>query len=212
MNSFERTLALAGVCQAANLVQQIAKTGKCSEEAFKTSLNSIVMTSPESTEAVYGTFDKLEKGFEEVINQLSSKGKAGDSEVTRYVSGILNLERKLSKKPAKLQELAQRIEQVQRQQSHISLFENQMIHNLAVIYKDIVSPLGAKIQVVGEIPLIKQNLIQDKIRALLLASLRSAVLWRQLGGSRRELLFKRRRIINCTEDILSKLSQFKGNL
>lgn len=212
MNSFERTLALAGVCQAANLVQQIAKTGKCSEEAFKTSLNSIVMTSPESTEAVYGTFDKLEMGFEEVINQLSSKGKAGDSEVTRYVSGILNLERKLSKKPAKLQELAQRIEQVQRQQSHISLFENQMIHNLAVIYKDIVSPLGAKIQVVGEIPLIKQNLIQDKIRALLLASLRSAVLWRQLGGSRRELLFKRRRIINCTEDILSKLSQFKGNL
>lgn len=212
MSSFERTLALAGVCQAANLVQQIAKTGKCSEEAFKTSINSIVMIDAENVEAVYGSFDQLEMGLEEVINQLSSTGKTSDSEVTRYVSGVLNLERKLARKSAKIKELSQRIEQVQRQQSHISLFENQMIHNLAVIYKDIISPLGAKIQVVGEIPLIKQDLIQDKIRALLLASLRSAVLWRQKGGSRRELLFKRRHIISCTEDILSKLSQLKGNV
>ena len=42
----------------------------------------------------------------------------------------------------------------------------------------------------------------DRIRALLLAGMRSAVLWRQLGGSRWQILFKRKHIITEARRIL----------
>lgn len=36
----------------------------------------------------------------------------------------------------------------------------------------------------------------DKVRALLLAGIRSAMLWRQLGGRRWQLLFSRRKLLD----------------
>jgi len=41
----EQQLALAGVVQAAILVQQIARTGRCDEQAFEASISSICVTS-----------------------------------------------------------------------------------------------------------------------------------------------------------------------
>jgi len=46
----------------------------------------------------------------------------------------------------------------------------------------------------GEQGYLATPLIAAKVRAGLLAGVRSAVLWRQLGGNRWQLLFGRRRI------------------
>ena len=43
----DQTLALAGVFQAANLVQQIAHNGQCNEASLKTSIRSLFATNPE---------------------------------------------------------------------------------------------------------------------------------------------------------------------
>ncbi|WP_201161234.1 DUF489 family protein, partial [Klebsiella grimontii] len=41
-NYYDITLALAGVCQAARLVQQLAHQGHCDSDALHVSLNSII--------------------------------------------------------------------------------------------------------------------------------------------------------------------------
>lgn len=199
-------IALAGVCQAAALVQQIARKGQAEELAFKTSIESIVITESQNTEQVFGSLPQLKLGFQTLESQLSSKAFAKDAEITRYVASVLSLERKLSRNAKMMDKLGERLEQVQRQQLHFELFDAQMQENLASVYSDIVSPVGAKIQVAGEPAQLKQPLVQHKIRALLLAAVRAAVLWRQLGGKRRHILFNRTKILASTEKALQLIS------
>ena len=53
-------------------------------------------------------------------------------------------------------------------------------------------------------PLFLQNPdTQNRIRALLLAGIRSATLWAQLGGNRFELMFGRRRIMQDARTFLA---------
>ena len=59
----------------------------------------------------------------------------------------------------------------------------------------------------GDPQLLKQVDNQHKVRALLLAGVRSAVLWRQLGGKRRQILLNRQRILVCAEQALAQINQ-----
>ena len=202
----EKFLALAGVCQAAELVQQVARTGVADERGFEASINSIAITNPENTEQVFGELANVKIGLATLAHQLGNKPAEKDAEITRYIAAILGLERKLAKKAKKMRELGDRISQIQRQQTHLELMESQMINNLASVYSDVVSPVGPKIQVAGNPNQLKQSIIQHKVRALLLAGVRAAVLWRQLGGQRRQILFNRRKILTGAQDLLHKLN------
>lgn len=205
-NQMDVQIALAGVCQAACLVRVLARTGKCDQDAFEATIGSIVETDPENTADVYGSIKGLQVGLETLQNQLSHKSKNKDSEITRYIASILGLERKLTKNPQQMAELGMRIEHIKRQQQHSSLYETQMVANLASIYKDLISPLGTKIQVAGNPNVLKQQGVQDRVRALLLAGIRSAVLWRQLGGKRRHIIFQRNKILEASNDMLQSIN------
>lgn len=194
-NEKEKTLALAGVCQAASLVQSVARKGEADIDAFKASINSIVLTDAQSTIEVYGSIENLKLGLGTLIGQLGNTPMQKDAEITRYIASILGLERKLKKSSKKLDELSKRIEQIQRQTLHLDLFDEQMNSNLASVYSDVISPLGAKIQIAGTPNQLKKDANQHRVRALLLSGLRSAVLWRQLGGKRRQILFNRKSIV-----------------
>ncbi len=202
-----RILALAAVCQAAALVQMAARKGQVTEKQFKASINSIVVTQPGNTAEVFSGVENVSFGLQTLIAQLGNKPVEKDAEVTRYIASLLGLERKLSRHPKRLQELGERIEQIQRQQLHMDLFEEPMIRNLASIYSDVISPMGAKIQVAGTPALLQQQSTQNKVRATLLAGVRAAVLWRQLGGKRRQILFNRSKIVTCARNLLQRSQQ-----
>lgn len=192
----ENNLALAGVCQAAALVQQLARRGSADTDAVEASLSSILVTSPETPQQVFGQLSNLKLGYSTLAAQLSDKQNTKDTELTRYVASILGLERKLSKKTKAMQELGDRISHVQRQLAHIDFQNPQIVSSLASIYSDIISPLAPRIQVAGNPDYLSQPATQHKVRALLLAGVRSAVMWRQMGGKRRNILFKRKQILN----------------
>ncbi|HET8850507.1 MAG TPA: DUF489 family protein, partial [Marinobacter sp.] len=50
----DQTLALAGLCQAASLVQQVAHNGTCDNTALETCLRSLFATNADTTLDVYG--------------------------------------------------------------------------------------------------------------------------------------------------------------
>ena len=53
-NYYDITLALAGICQSAHLVQQLAHQGQCQPDALNVSLRSVIDLNPGSTLAVFG--------------------------------------------------------------------------------------------------------------------------------------------------------------
>ena len=55
----------------------------------------------------------------------------------------------------------------------------------------------------GEPPHLQNPDNINKIRALLLAGIRSAMLWRQVGGLRRHIIFNRRKLLTITHRLLA---------
>jgi high frequency lysogenization protein len=104
-----------------------------------------------------------------------------------------------------LSALAERVSQVKRQAFHFDLLTDTVLSNLAGIYSDQISNLGPRIQVSGAPLYLQQPQVQHKIRALLLAGIRACVLWRQLGGRRRQILFFRKKVIAAAEAALRQL-------
>ncbi|MFZ7343824.1 high frequency lysogenization protein HflD [Avibacterium volantium] len=199
---YDITLALAGVCQAAALVKQFAHHGSADNSAFNASLQSLLQTSPENTLAVYGgNAANLKLGLQTLMEQLNGR----DAELTRYWVSLLALEGKLSKSPKAKAELAQRIAYLPSQLNFYDLLDEQMISNLANIYVDVISPLGSRIQVLGAPDYLQQQGIQHRIRASLLTGIRSAVLWRQVGGKKYQFLFSRGKIATTAQQIYSTL-------
>jgi len=199
-------LALAGVCQSAALVQAIARKGLADANAIEASISSIMVTSPESTQQVFGSLSNLHLGFSTLVSQLDSNNKLKDAELTRYIASILSLERKLSGNSKALNQLGERVSHVQRQLGHVDFENNQIVTSLASIYSDVVSPLATKIQVAGDPKILSIESNQKKVRALLLAGVRAAVLWRQLGGKRRQILFNRNGLVEAGRDALRSMN------
>jgi len=208
----DKTITLAAICQVAYQVQQVSRTGQITDQDFSILLQSIIETSPINTLAVYGgDLHNIKKGLELLISHLSSDKDTSsangnkDPELTRYIISLINLERRLAKQPQQLNALGERINATERQLEHYSLTSDTLTASFASIYSDIISPLGHKIQVTGEPSILKQNINQYKIRALLLAGIRAAVLWRQVGGKRRHILFNRKKIVDTAKALLNRI-------
>jgi high frequency lysogenization protein len=191
------------MCQAAYLVDKLSTTGSCHDNtAFETSLHSIMCTESDTPLAVFGGYPSLKVGFKSMLEQLGNSNKMRNMHVTKYMIGMITLEKKLRRNPSIRNLLGERINQVQRQLAHFEIDDHSVLSNLDAIYKELISPLGPRIQVNGNPSCLQQTQTQHKIRALLLAGVRATVLWRQLGGKRRHLVFSRKAMIHqATQDL-----------
>lgn len=192
----QQCLALAGVSQAAYMVKQLAHHGMVGQDKLNTLVRSLFITSPKNTEEVYGSASRLNLGMQ-VLQEIvrNEEGTLKSADVMRYFLGLLHLEAKLAKREDMLDLIGERIESIERPElDDPDLGSPDVIHDLAMLYQETLSTLPFRIQVTGEVNYLKNDDIADKIRAVLLAGIRSAVLWRQLGGRRWQLLFRRKTI------------------
>ena len=205
MSNFrDKTLALAGIFQATALVKNIAVNGLTDKHDFEICIRSIFETDPESVEAVYGQVEYLRTGLTTLIEQLGEKSSQRDIDIARYVISLLHLQGKLSKNKIMLDALSNGIERARRQTEHFHITHENVIANLADIYSETISQIPPKIMVSGENQYLSNPDQANKIRALLLAGMRSAVLWAQLGGSRWQILLRRRRFSQEAERIFKE--------
>lgn len=204
-NYYDITLALAGICQSARLVQQLAHQGHCDSDAMHVSLNSVLDLNPDSTLGVFGGSEaNLKLGLETLLGVLNANNRQGlNAELTRYTLSLMVLERKLNSAKGALQTLGDRIDGLQRQLEHFDLESETLLSAMAGIYVDVVSPLGPRIQVTGSPAVLQSPQVQAKVRAALLAGIRAAVLWHQVGGGRLQLMFSRNRLTNQAKQILA---------
>lgn len=197
-----RTLAFAGILQALHLVQQTAHGRRCDPGAVSASLRSILTLDSLSVEEIYGGVDGVRTGLRLVKSQLLGDKQRPDAELSRYLVVLLHLERKLSKRADLLERLRIGIEQVQRQLEHFEITHPNVFAGFAGTYAETVSTLNPRIMVNGEPTRLQDTAVANQIRALLLAAMRSAVLWRQCGGTRLGLLLGRRKLTDSAEALL----------
>ncbi|WP_114193515.1 high frequency lysogenization protein HflD [Edaphovirga cremea] len=203
-NYYDITLALAGICQSARLVQQLAHGGQCDREGMMVSLKSILETNPASTLDVFGGQESnLKIGLETLMGVLNANRQGPGAELTRYTLSLMVLERKLNAQKSAMNTLGERIDQLDRQLVHYDLESETLLSSLASIYVDVVSPLGPRIQVTGSPTILQSPQVQARVRAVLLAGIRSAVLWHQVGGGRLQLMFFRNRLFQQAKNILA---------
>ena len=200
----DRTLALAGLYQAAALVQSHARGLQAPHESVLTCIRSVLCTDPKAPMEVYGSLDALHLGFETLKRQFGLGGRTRDLEIARYVSNLIALERTLSQHREMRDALISGIEDAKEMADREGIEEPEIIRLLARTYRGTLSALSPRIMVSGEPHLLRSESTANIIRALLLAAIRSTVLWRQLGGSRRRLMITRRLVLNLAHSALNR--------
>lgn len=192
----EQLTALAAVFQAATLVDKIARTGQASDADISCLLGSLLVRDPKSTLDVYGGDDiNLREGYRALVSALERNPASLQREPLRYALSLLGLERQLSKREDMLQIIGTRLDQVQQQVGHFGLTHENVIASCGALYQDTISTFRQRIQVHGDMRFLQQPNNAAKIRALLLTGIRSALLWRQLGGHRWQLVFSRSKLL-----------------
>jgi len=205
----DRTLALAGVFQAARLTQQLAREGQADKRAFAASVRSVLALEAPTTDAVYGGVGGLRLGLTMLRDKLTGETTQADIEVARYVIALMQLEAVLRRRPEMLGAIGQGIQSIEQQMKFFASEESDpdsvhpaLAEKLAELYQQTISTLAPRIMVNGEHGYLQNPAIATKVRTALLAGIRSAVLWRQKDGARWQLLFLRRRIATEAEALL----------
>lgn len=206
----DRLIALAGIFQAAWLTHQVAYKGMADSRAMEASIHSLFQIDAESVPAVFGGMPGVAGGLRYLSDQLSAPSRRG-SDISRYVIALMHLERKLSADPTMLAKLGQDIQRIGARLEHFSLLHNNILTQLADCYAQTISTLQPRIMVNGEPAHLQNPDNANKIRALLLAGIRSALLWRQCGGTRLQILLRQRRLKALAQTLLSELQTDPAN-
>lgn len=193
----QQTLALAGIAQSAFLVYQLGRHGIVSQDNLATCVDSLFVVNPTSAESVYGDRARLKQGLH-LLQELFQGGSGQilkNPDVMRYFFSIVYLEGKVHNQKKLLNSISrglQDIEEIHPEGNKAA--SEDVIKRLGSIYQNTVGTLSFRIQVRGDMQFLQNDLIAAKIRAVLLAGIRSAVLWRQVGGRRWHLFVFKRRI------------------
>ena len=196
-----QVLALAGIVQAAKLVDRLAQTGYEDSEPFTTMLHALLTTDADSTEQVFIDRSHLKLGLT-TLSEILNQQQSGQGEILRYTLSMIHLERKLSARKDMLAVIANRVKQAKSQAEHFSPSHENVIANLASLYVDTLSTFKFRIQINGQPIYLQQDISVNKIRTLLLAGIRSAVLWQQVGGGRLQVVFQRNKIAQRAKELL----------
>jgi high frequency lysogenization protein len=193
-----RNIALAGVAQCAVLVHELAVSGTVPEHTMKACLRPVYLLDPESIAALYPSVAEFSRGIQVLQTSFDSAGMRENADVVRYTLGMLVLQQRLSRAPDMQKAIRSRLQQpIQGLQADCTA--------LARLYQDTISKLSFRIHVSGNPEYLRDHIVADQIRALLLAGIRSAVLWHQLGGRRWQLVFYKKRIRDTLSGIRRKL-------
>lgn len=214
--SRNQLLALAGVFQAATLVQQIARHNQPDRRAFNASIKSVLQMDGADPTIIYGGQANLEMGLKALRDKLGGGAGPDDFEVARYVLSLLQLAKKLSRKPGMIDRLGDSIQHAHNEYAELldveeaeaqadsiwDMLPEPLIERLAAAYSETISTLTPRIMVSGEHGYLSNPITAARVRAALLAGIRAAWLWLALGGKRWQLLFRRAKLAEGAANLL----------
>ena len=95
----DQTLALAGVAQAARIVDQLSRTGTYPVDYLEASLHSLFSFEASDVAEVFGTIQGVKLGLQNLAAGLAPGGDETTGAMMRYFFAILHLEGKFNARP-----------------------------------------------------------------------------------------------------------------
>jgi high frequency lysogenization protein len=198
----DRTMALAGIFQATELVRQAANHGTWSGYAADTCLESLLAIEADTTDEIYGGSDRLRLGAETLVSIL--QGDRRYMESLGYAVSIMQLETNFRKKTEMQARIGLELQSISILDEGLELHEikDLQAQKIAGLYTRTISTISPRIVINGRPQHLQIDRTVSWIRTLLFAALRSAVLWRQLGGGRFSLMFGRKKMLEQAQTLL----------
>ena len=187
----DRALALAGVFQACALVERVARTEEPDAALLDATLAPLFRFDARDVPEVYGGSTNLALGLATLEQTLAGPRPPGTELALRYALSLLQFERHYSAAPAMQRELRRQLQLLQLQGGIAGLAAPATVDALAEAWTATLGTLRPRVLVGGDPKRLREKRVVSLVRALLLAGFRSAVLWRQVGGSRWSLLLRR---------------------
>jgi len=198
----DRTMALAGIFQATELVRQAANHGTWSGYAADTCLDSLLAIEADTTDEIYGGSDRLRLGAETLVSIL--QGDRRYMESLGYAVSIMQLETNFRKKTKMQARIGLELQTISILDEGLELHEikDLQAQKIAGLYTRTISTISPRIVINGRPQHLQIDRTVSWIRTLLFSALRSAVLWRQLGGGRFSLMFGRKKMLEQAQTLL----------
>ena len=211
----DRVLALAGVFQSARLVQRLAYTNTVISQPYGASMYSVLVTDAAQTYEVFGMespsdMAPLKPGLESVRDKLKGNTDREEFEIARYVVNLIQLASQLQGDKQMMQQLSDGIDAIaaafppDRKWLHGEEPSDTLIKRIADLYSSTISNMMPRIIVNGDETVLKNEMTAARIRAVLMAGIRAAHLWWQLGGRRWHLLFRRKQVADTARRLLAQ--------
>ena len=186
----DRVLALGALLVALSQVRRIAETGQSDTATLQVALDSVFRLDAADTAAAVGGVDAVRPGLRLLRDYLAGTNK--DEALGKLAMAVMQLERRFVADAAMTERVRTGLRALQGPVERLGSPHHDVVAGLASLYADTISHLRPRVMVQGNPHYLGQAGVVAEIRALLLAALRAAVLWRQMGGSLWDFLFRRR--------------------
>lgn len=204
MNKLEnQTLALAGMFQAATLVDELALHGKCETAEFDCSFDSLFTIEAETPREALGDIACLARGFTALSDYLGGENRSPGRNIAYYLLSMLKLSSQILRDEDLSDVLLKGLHGIDSDRTGFDMNRHSVIHKIDGLYQTCISGLSPRIIVRGEQSYLRNTDNAAKIRVLLLAGIRAAVLWQQLGGNRWSLFWSRKKYVATAQKFQS---------
>ncbi len=195
----DRVIALAGLMQALHQVQGMANNGHFETQPLSVCMDSLFRFDA-GPEEIFGSVGNLKPGLQQFLKQL--EGQTRDGALIKMAMSVLQLERQYMGKPEAIRAVLHQLKHLEPLRNERGSTDADVLGKCGEIYANHISPLGPKVIVQGSPAYLSQPIVVAEIRATLLAAIRAAVLWRQMGGSYWDFLFSRGKMTRAAKELL----------
>jgi high frequency lysogenization protein len=197
----DRVLALAGLLQALAQVRRIADTGQAHADVLTTALDSIFRIDADAAAEVYGGVASLRTGL--MLLRDYFDGSMPDEQLPRLALAVIQLERRFVRDDDMVTRVLDGIRAQEDAAQRLGSTHPDVLNALGSLYADTLSHLRPRVLVQGNPHYLGQAAVVAEVRAVLLSAVRSAVLWRQMGGSLWDFLLRKRAMGDAVQDLLA---------
>lgn len=192
----QQTLALAAIFQSGWVVQQLAEHNTWLSGDAEPLIKSVAQLNPASFRDIFPFPSALKPGLQLMEQTYTRKRIDKIRNAIRYAFSLMQVERHLSRQPEMLTTIREGVEHFAKHYA-IDEYWNEPVtyHRFAHLYSETASKLRFRIIVNGNASVMQDELNVARTRASLLAGVRAALLWRQMGGRRWHAVLRRRQII-----------------
>ncbi len=199
----DRIAALAAVLRYCCAVDRLARTGAVPPDQLRHAMTTLLSPDAEATLNAYREPEVLRAGLDLLEPALRGERQALTSETPRYAMGVLHLQQRVQRDAATRGRIYAGIERAAEQAALFTPIHDNVLASIAQCYQDTLGRYRFRIRVRGESGYLLQEAVATRVRCLLFAAIRAAVLWHQLGGRRWQLLLCRGALLAAVRGLRS---------